>query len=93
MGIALAAAHPDAVRSLVAIVAPVHRLGAMGGTERWKIRLLRPVARVVGFPRPLAGAVVGALLDDRTRASDPEAVDLVLTGARRPDRRSFDLVG
>lgn len=90
VGIALAAAHPDVVRSLVAIGAPVHRLGANGGSERRQVQLLRPVARIVGFPGPLAGAVLRALLNDRTRATDQEAVDLVLAGLRRPDRRSFD---
>ena len=91
VGIALAATHPNAVRSLVAIGAPVHRLGAHGGSERWQVQLLRPAVRLLGFPRPLAGVVLRALLNDRTRTTDPEAVAIVRSGLRRPSRRSFDL--
>lgn len=91
VGIVAAARHPEVVRSLVSIGAPVHRLGAMGGTERLQIVLARPIARVLGFPRPFAELVVRALLNDRTRRNDAEAVRIVLEGMRRPGRRSFDL--
>jgi pimeloyl-ACP methyl ester carboxylesterase len=91
VGIVAAARYPAMVRSLVSIGAPVHALGAHGGTERIQINLARPLVRVLGFPRPLAGMVLKGLLNDRTRRDDPEAVQIVLNGMRRPGRRSFDL--
>ena len=87
VGIALAAKYPARVTSLCAIGAPTHRLS---GHERLQVVVLRPVVRVFGFLPFVTTLISSALLNDQTRANDPEALEIVASGFRDVDRRGFD---
>lgn len=91
VGIALAAGHPHRIRSLVAIGSPTHALGAHGGSERRKVQLLSVLYGLLGPIPPITGAVLGALLTDRTRAGDEEACAIVREGFGGPPRRAMVL--
>lgn len=78
VGLRFATAYPGRVRSLVTIGTPVQ---ALAGAERARTRFLLLVHRLLGPSGFLVDAVVETLLSERTRASDPDAVELV--------RRSF----
>ncbi len=88
VGIRAAAMHPERVRSLVAIGAPTRKLT---GAVRTKVRLLRPVYRLVGAVPPLTGAVLEALLSERTRRDDRAAVEIVTSAFRAADRHGMSL--
>jgi len=74
VGIRLSSTHPSRIRSLVTIGTPVQSLAA---AERARTRFLLLVHRLMGPTGFLIDAVVKTLLSARTRASDPEAVELV----------------
>lgn len=74
VGIRFATAYPNRIRSLVTIGTPVQSLAT---AERVRTRFLVLVHRLVGPAGFLVDAVVETLLSARTRASDPEAVELV----------------
>lgn len=86
VGIVLAAAHPDRVRTLVAVGTPVHPLSP---AEHRRIGLMVAAYRVVGAVRPLAREVSGALLGPALRDRDPAADHLVVDSLRRADRRGL----
>ncbi len=86
VGIVLAAAHPDRVRTLVTVGAPVHPLSP---AEHRRIGLMVAAYRVVGAVRPLAREVSGALLGRALRDRDPAADHLVVDSLRRADRRGL----
>lgn len=83
VGIALAAARPDLVRSLVAISAPTFPVPP---PVRRRVRLLLPLYRVLGPRGPVRDAIVETLFTDDTRARDPEAIALLETSLRRSGR-------
>jgi pimeloyl-ACP methyl ester carboxylesterase len=83
VGIQLAATQPQRIRTLVAIGTPTHRLA---GRQRRSVLALRPVYRLIGGRGPVAGGLLGALLTDATRATDAEAVEIVLSAFRDADR-------
>ncbi len=85
VGIVFAAAHPDRCRSLIAIGAPVHALGA---AERRRIRLLAALYRIAG-PGPVANPLVDALLGPKARAEDPDGAAIVAGAFRRAERRGM----
>ncbi|QNO37431.1 alpha/beta fold hydrolase [Protaetiibacter sp. SSC-01] len=83
VGIVLAAAHPDRVRTLTSFNAPVQ---ALGDDELPRVRLLVRAYRLIGARGPVLSGVTSALLSDETRSTDPDAVVYVhecLRGARR----------
>ncbi|MGA7986938.1 MAG: alpha/beta hydrolase [Candidatus Dormiibacterota bacterium] len=86
VGILFAAAHPGRCRTLVTIGTPIQALRA---SERRQIAALVALYRVVGPIGPLVKAVERGLLSSRTRATDPDAVDIVACALNRADRRGM----
>lgn len=86
VGIVAAAEAPRRIRSLVAIGSPVHPLS---GVERRRSSMWMPVVRAVGFVEPVRRVLLESILNDRTRAIDPEAVRIVSEGFTGIDRRGF----
>ena len=83
VGITLAAAHPERLRSLVAIGAPI---AAYTQSEARETRLLLGIYRLIGAVGFIRNAIAEALLSPVTRARDPEAVAYVaaqVVGANR----------
>jgi pimeloyl-ACP methyl ester carboxylesterase len=86
VGLQLAAAQPELVRSLVTVSSPVH---AASRSLRRQVQLLLPVYRAIGMRGPVRKGVVDAMLTDRTRQSDPEAVAALLGPMSRPNRKAI----
>ncbi len=86
VGVIFAAAHPERCRTLVMIGTPIRPMGAW---ERRQVGTLVALYRVVGPVGPLLKPVERGLLSRRTRATDPEAVNLVAGSMRRADRRGM----
>ena len=84
VGITLAAAHPERLRSLIAIGAPV---AAYTPAEARETRLLLAVYRLTGAAGFIRAAVAEALLAPATRERDPEAVTYVRSQLGGADRR------
>jgi pimeloyl-ACP methyl ester carboxylesterase len=83
VGIVFAATRPDRCRTLVTLGTPVQ---AYTRSEQLLFRVLLAVYRVAGMIDYLSSGIVEALLSPRTRASDPEAVTLVLDCLRAMER-------
>jgi pimeloyl-ACP methyl ester carboxylesterase len=88
VGIVLAATFPDRVRSLCCIGTPTFRLVPF---KRVQIVTLLPVVRAFGFLPFIERILTSALLADRTRSTDPEAVRIVVSGFTNVNRRAFGL--
>lgn len=86
VGLELAATHPELVRTLTTVSSPVH---APSASMRRQVRLLLPVYRAIGMRGPVRKGVVDAMLTDRTRQSDPEAVASLVVPMSRPDRKAI----
>lgn len=86
VGYLVDAAHPGRLASLVAIESPTEPVSA---AERRRLRALRPVLRVAGRARFVAGLVAEAQLTDYSRAVDAEAIAIVRESLRRQSRRSI----
>jgi pimeloyl-ACP methyl ester carboxylesterase len=86
VGIVFAATWPDRCRTLVTFGTPVQ---AYTWSEQVLFRVLLAVYRVAGMIGYLSGGIVDALLSPRTRANDPEAVNLVLDCLRSMERRAL----
>ncbi|MCB1293279.1 MAG: alpha/beta hydrolase [Gordonia sp.] len=71
VGMHLAATRAAAIRSLVAISAPTFPID---DSLRQKIRLLKPLYRLIGPRGPVRSAIEDGILTEHTRATDPEAV-------------------
>lgn len=84
VGITLAAAQPDRLRSLTAIGSPV---AAYTAAEARETRLLLGVYRLIGAVAFIRTAVAEALLSPATREHDPQAVDYVRSQIGGADRR------
>ena len=84
VGITLAAAHPERLRSLIAIGAPVAAYTRAG--ER-QTRLLLAVYRLLGPVGFIRNAIAEALLSPATHARNPQAVDYVRAQIGGADRR------
>lgn len=74
VGILLAAMHPERVRSLAVFNAPVQ---ALTRAQARAPRMLAGMLRVAGPVGPARSGVVAALLSERTRRDDPDAVSYV----------------
>ena len=74
VGLRFAAAYPNRTGSLVTLGTPVQ---ALATAERVRTRFLLLVHRLLGPTSFLVDAVVETLLSSATRASDPEAVELI----------------
>jgi pimeloyl-ACP methyl ester carboxylesterase len=83
VGIVFAATRPDQCRTLITLGTPVQ---AYTRSEQLMFRVLLAVYRVAGMIGYLSSGIVEALLSPRTRASDPEAVALVLDCLRTMER-------
>ena len=83
VGIVLAAQHPQRVRTLVTVGTPVHGYTLKGRAETQALLALH---RLLGPTRFLRDSITDALLSERTRAQDPEAVDLVQDCFTNADR-------
>lgn len=84
VGITLAAAHPERLRSLTAIGTPV---AAYTRAEARRTRLLLGLYRLFGAADFIRAAVAKALLAPATQECDPEAVDYVRSQLGGADRR------
>jgi pimeloyl-ACP methyl ester carboxylesterase len=83
VGLQLAAARPELVRSLVTVSTPVQ---AASPSMRRQVRMLLPVYRAIGMRGPVRQGVLDGMLTDLARRTDPEAVDAVvapMSGANR----------
>ncbi len=87
VGLLLAAASPDRVRSLITIGTPVK---ALSSAERPKLTALVTLYRMTGPIRPLVKTVTNALLG-RSSASNPENARLIGDALRRAKRRGLYL--
>jgi len=83
VGYVFAATHRRRCRSLTSIAAPVTPLPPK---QRRRIRLLVAVYGLLGAAPPLRRAVVETLLAEHTRATDPEAVEIVTRAFRTGDK-------
>jgi pimeloyl-ACP methyl ester carboxylesterase len=86
VGLQLAATRPELVRSLTTVSTPVP---AASPSMRRQVRLLIPVYRAIGMRGPVRKGVVDAMLNDRARQADPEAVAALVTPMSRPNRRAI----
>ena len=84
VGITLAAAHPERLRSLIAIGTPVAAYTPAGARET---RLLLAVYRLLGPVGFIRNAIAEALLSPATHARNPQAVDYVRAQIGGADRR------
>jgi pimeloyl-ACP methyl ester carboxylesterase len=85
IGIELAVAHPEQVRSLVAISSPTE---PNSPALIRQIRALIPIFAVFGAVGPVRNAIIQGLLTDSSRR-DPHQVRIVTEGIARPTRRSY----
>jgi len=74
VGILFAAQRPERCRTLITVGTPVQAYDLKG---RLELRVLLMIYRLLGPVRFIRDRVVEALLAPRTRAEDPEAVELV----------------
>jgi pimeloyl-ACP methyl ester carboxylesterase len=86
VGIMFAATRPERCRTLVTLGTPVQ---AYTRSEQLLFRVLLAVYRAAGMIGYLSSGISEALLSPRTRATDPEAVALVLESLRGLERRAF----
>jgi pimeloyl-ACP methyl ester carboxylesterase len=86
VGVVFAATWPDRCRTLITLGTPIQ---AYTRSERVVFRTLLAVYRAVGMVGFLSSGIRDALLSPRTRANDPEAVDLVLDCLRTMKRRAL----
>lgn len=84
VGITLATAHPERLRSLIAIGTPVAAYTPAGARET---RLLLAVYRLLGPVGFIRNAVAEALLSPATHARNPQAADYVRAQIGGADRR------
>ena len=83
VGIVFAAQQPQRVRTLTTVGTPVHGYTLRGRAETQALLALH---RLFGPTRLLRDSITDALLSQRTRAKDPDAVDLVQDCFTNADR-------
>jgi pimeloyl-ACP methyl ester carboxylesterase len=86
VGVVFAATWPERCRTLVTLGTPIQ---AYSWSARAMFRVMLAGYRVVGMMDFLSRGISDALLSPRTRAEDPEAVELVVDCLRRLDRHSL----
>lgn len=80
VGMELAATRPELIASLVSMSAPTFPIDS---ALRRRIRLLLPLYRCIGPRGPVRSAILDAIVTDRTRAQDPEVVEILDEALRR----------
>jgi pimeloyl-ACP methyl ester carboxylesterase len=89
VGLQLAAARPELVRSLITISTPVRPASP---SVRRQVRMLLSVYRAIGMRGPVRQGLLDGMLTDLTRRTDPQAVDALIApmsgGNRRPIART-----
>lgn len=83
VGLQLAAVRPELVHSLVTISTPIH---AASPSMRRQVRMLVPVYRAIGMRGPVRRGLLDGMLTERSRRTDPGAVDALVGPMTRPDR-------
>ena len=83
VGLQLAAARPDLVRSLITVSTPVQ---AASAAMRRQVRMLLPVYRAIGMRGPVRQGLLDGMLTDPTRRTDPEAVAALVAPMSRANR-------
>ena len=83
VGLHLAAARPELVRSLITVSTPVQ---AASPSMRRQVRMLLPVYRAIGMRGPVRQGLLDGMLTDLTRRTDPEAVDALVAPMSRANR-------
>ena len=83
VGLQLAAARPELVRSLITVSTPVQ---AASPSMRRQVRMLLPLYRAIGMRGPVRQGLLDGMLTDHTRRSDPEAVDALVAPMSRANR-------
>lgn len=83
VGLQLAAARPELVRSLITVSTPVQQASP---SMRRQVRMLLPVYRAIGMRGPVRHGLLDGMLTDLTRRTDPEAVDALVAPMSRGNR-------
>jgi len=83
VGLHLAAARPDLVRSLITVSTPVRPASP---SMRRQVRMLLPVYRAIGMRGPVRQGLLDGMLTEHTRRTDPDAVDALVFPMSRADR-------
>src|ERR1700761_1174973 len=86
VGLQLAATRPELVRSLITVSTPIQ---AASPPMRRQVKMLLPVYRAIGMRGPVRQGLLDGMLTDRTRRTDPEAVDAVVTPMSRTNRSAI----
>lgn len=84
VGLLLAVDHPSRCRSVLALGTPV---AVLSRAERRRTYLLLAIHGVLGPIELVLSGVTDVLLSSHTRATDPEAVNLVRDSLKRANRR------
>jgi pimeloyl-ACP methyl ester carboxylesterase len=83
VGLQLAAARPELVRSLITVSTPVQ---AASSSMRRQVRMLLPLYRAIGMRGPVRQGLLDGMLTDLTRRTDPKAVDALVAPMSRANR-------
>ena len=86
VGLQLAATRPELVRSLITVSTPIQ---AASPPMRRQVKMLLPVYRAIGMRGPVRQGLLDGMLTDRTRRTDPEAVDAVVAPMSRTNRSAI----
>ena len=86
VGLQLAAARPDLVRSLITVSTPVQ---APSAAMRKQVSVLLAVYRAIGMRGPVRQGLLNGMLTDLTRRTDPEAVDALVAPMSRTNRAAI----
>jgi pimeloyl-ACP methyl ester carboxylesterase len=86
VGLQLAAARPELVRSLITVSTPVR---AASPSMRRQVRMLLPVYRAIGMRGPVRQGLLDGMLTDLTRRTDPAAVDALVAPMSRANRAAI----
>ena len=86
VGLQLAAARPELVRSLITVSTPVQ---APTASMRRQVSMLLPVYRVIGMRGPVRKGLLDGMLTDLAQRSDPEAVEALVGPMSRANRAAI----
>jgi pimeloyl-ACP methyl ester carboxylesterase len=86
VGLQLAAARPELVRSLITVSTPVR---AASPSMRRQVRMLLPVYRAIGMRGPVRQGLLDGMLTDLTRRTDPQAIDALVAPMSKGNRAAI----
>jgi pimeloyl-ACP methyl ester carboxylesterase len=86
VGLQLAAARPELVRSLVTVSTP---LQPASPSMRRQVRTLLPAYRAIGMRGPVRQGLLDGMLTDLAQRTDPDAVDALVAPMSRADRAAI----